>query len=316
METRANYVLVGSSVLAAIAVIVVFIFWLTRDTLNKEADVYYTYFSGSVAGLPTGGSVRYRGVPVGTVGKIEIDPDDVERIRVTLKLNSDTPVKTDTVASLEMAGITGGSYVELSGGTRNSPALVATDGNIPVINSENSSLQSLVDDAPKLLGKLNELADRANLVLSDSNLHDISQTLDHFQGISADVAAMTPDAKEAVANFNTLVAGLKTDIPRLTAQLQQDGASVKTAVDEFHHVASDIDAVIAENRAPLRDFTGSGLTQISALVTQLRGLTDTLNRVADRLDRDPQRYLFGGSTNGGIDPGAPWGQGAAKGAVR
>ena len=79
METRANYVLVGSTVLAAIAAIIIFVFWLGRSELNNKEERYFTYFTGSVAGLINGGPVRYRGVPIGKVSNIEIDPGNVER---------------------------------------------------------------------------------------------------------------------------------------------------------------------------------------------------------------------------------------------
>jgi phospholipid/cholesterol/gamma-HCH transport system substrate-binding protein len=316
METRANYVLVGSCVLAAIAAIVIFIFWMTRNELNNESDVYYTYFSGSVAGLSNGGSVRYRGVPVGTVGNVQIDPDNVERIRVTLKLQPGTPIRVDSTASLEMAGITGGSYVEISGGTQQSPPLSGEDGQIPVIRSEDSSLQSLVADAPKLLGKLNDLADRANSALSADNIRSLSEMLQHLDGFSGSLDGMAPDVKQAVLNINQLTVDLHKQLPQLIASLNQDGAAVKGAVDEFHQVATNINAVIAENRAPLHDFTGGGLSSLSELIAQLRGLTETLTRVADRLDRDPQRYLFGDAVNAGIDPKRPLSSGIPGGVSR
>ena len=178
METRANYVFVGTSVLAAIVAIIIFIFWLGRNQLNKHEDLYHTYFTGSVTGLSSGSPVRYRGVPVGIVGYIAIDPDNIERIRVTLKIRERTPIKIDTVASLETAGITGGSYIELSGGTNAAPLLVSQNGEVPVIKSENSGLQSVLDDAPKLLNKLNQLTDQANKLLSDENVKTISTTFD------------------------------------------------------------------------------------------------------------------------------------------
>ena len=158
-----------------------FIFWLGSRQLSHHEEPYYTYFTGSVTGLASGSPVRYRGVPVGTVGEIEINPKNIEQIRVTLKMRPNTPIKTDTVASLETAGITGGSYVELSGGTQSSPVLTGKDDQIPVINSENSSLQSVLADAPKLLGKLNQLADSANTVLSPDNVKAISDTFSHIQ---------------------------------------------------------------------------------------------------------------------------------------
>ena len=313
METRANYVLVGSCVLAAIAATIVFVFWLGRSELNHQEATYYTYFTGSVAGLTNGGPVRYRGVPIGKVGNIEIDPQNVERIRVTLKLKPDAPIKTDTIASLEMAGITGGSYVELTGGTQSSPPLEPNEaGDIPVIQSENSSLQSVIDDAPKLLGKLNQLADNANNALSADNAKKLSETIDHLNKLAANLDALGPDARQTVANLNSITGNVNKQLPQIMDSLHQDTASVRQAADGFSKVATNLDGMLAENRAPLRDFTGNGLSEITSLVSNLRTLTDTLNRVADRLDRDPQRYLFGGTSNG-VDTSHPFASGVSTG---
>jgi phospholipid/cholesterol/gamma-HCH transport system substrate-binding protein len=315
VETRANYVFVGASVLAAIAAIIIFVFWLGRNQLNKHEDVYHTYFTGSVTGLSSGSPVRYRGVPVGIVGYIAIDPDNIEQIRVTLKLRERTPIKTDTVASLETAGITGGSYIELTGGTNAAPLLVSQNGEVPVIKSRDSGLQSVLDDAPKLLAKLNLLSDQANKLLSDQNVKTITTTFDHLNSLSANLDALGPDAKQTIANLNKLTADLNKQLPPLMDTLKQDGTSIREAADEFHKVGSNVDALITENRAPLRDFTTNGLGEVGALVANLRNLTDTLNRVADHLDRDPQRYLFGG-TSAGVDPSRPLSSGIATGAPR
>jgi len=312
VETRANYVFVGFSVLAAIAAIIIFIFWLGRNQLSKNEDVYHTYFTGSVTGLSSGSPVRYRGVPVGTVGFIAIDRQNIERIRVTLKLRPNTPIKTDTVASLETAGITGGSYIELSGGTNAAPLLVSQNGEVPVIRSENSGLQSALDEAPKLIAKLNALGDQANKLLSDQNVKTLSATFDHLNNLSANLDALSPDAKEMVANLNKLTADLNKQLPGLLDSLKQDGTSLKEAAESFRKLGNDTDALVAENRAPLRDFTANGLGEVGALLANLRTLTDTLNRVADHLDRDPQRYLFGG-TSAGVDPSHPLSGGIATG---
>ncbi len=316
METRANYVLVGGCVLGALAAIVAFIFWMASNQLSHTEDTYYTYFNGSVAGLSAGSPVRYRGVPVGTVGTIEIDPSNIELIRVTLKLTPSTPVKVDTVASLEMAGITGGSYIELTGGTQASAPLKQDDDKIPIIKAESSSLQSIVADAPKLLGKLTELADHANAALSAENAQSISQTLTNLQAITANLSSASPQIADVIKNFDQLVQDLHSQVPKLMTSLQSDTASVKEAADGFHQVAGNINALITENREPLRNFTGNGLYEMTKLITQLRGLTETLTRVADKLDRDPQRYLFGGGTTTGIDTSRPIGAGVPAGASR
>jgi phospholipid/cholesterol/gamma-HCH transport system substrate-binding protein len=315
VETRANYVFVGASVLAAITAIIIFVFWLGRNQLNKHEETYHTYFTGSVTGLSSGSPVRYRGVPVGTVGNIIIDPANIEQIRVTLKLREHTPIKTDTVASLETAGITGGSYIELSGGTQGSPLLTSESGEVPIIKSKDSGLQSVLDDAPKLLAKLNELGDQANKLLSDENVKTITATFDHLNSLSANLDALGPDAKQTIANLNKLTTDLNKQLPGLMDTLKQDGTSIREAADEFHKVGSNVDGLISENRAPLRDFTTNGLGEVDSLVANLKTLTDTLNRVADHLDRDPQRYLFGG-TSAGVDPSRPLSSGLATGAPR
>lgn len=317
METRANYVLVGVSVLAALAAIIAFAFWLGRSEFNKQEDTYYTYFTGSVTGLSPGGPVRYRGVPVGTVDTIEIDPDNVERIRVTLKIRKGTPVKTDTVASLELAGITGGAYINLTGGTQSSPLLIDTgDGNIPVIKAENSSLQALVMDAPKLMQKLNDLADHANQVLSPENIHAISDTFSHLASASAGIDAMTPDIKQTLANIDQLSTDIRAKLPALLDSVQQGSASIRGTSDEFRKLAANIDSVVDENRAPLHNFATNGLGEVTSLITELRTLSTTLTRVADNLDRDPQRYLFGGGTKTGVDPNRPLSAGVQTGSTR
>ena len=316
METRANYVLVGSIVLVALAALAFFVLWLARTEFNRHADVYYTYFTGSVSGLQAGSPVRYRGVPVGTVGAVEIDPTNVERIRVTLNLTPNTPIKVDSVASLELAGITGGSYVEITGGKQSSQALTAPDDQIPVIPSRESTLMSLEQDAPKLIGKLIDLADRANDALSAENVKAISDTIANLKALSASLTALTPQAQEAVGNLNRVLTDLHTDLPRLSETFEADGKAVHETVDDLHKAVDDIDAVLAENRQPLREFTGTGLYQLTALATQLRGLTETLQHVADRLDRDPQRYLFGGGTHVGVDPSKGYGAGASAGGAR
>jgi phospholipid/cholesterol/gamma-HCH transport system substrate-binding protein len=143
----------------------------------------------------------------------------------------------------------------------------------------------------------------------------ITATFDHLNSLSANLDGLGPDAKQTIANLNKLTADLNKQLPGLMDTLKQDGTSIRQAADEFHKVGSNVDALITENRPPLRDFTTNGLGEVGSLVANLKNLTDTLNRVADHLDRDPQRYLFGG-TSAGVDPSRPLSSGIATGAPR
>ena len=122
METRASYILVGSFVLGLIGAAFAFVVWLASVEFEEAPTRYVVYFEGSVTGLSIASAVRYRGVPVGSVTDIRIDPENIERIRVTVEISAETPVKTDTEAMLHLQGITGIAFIHLSGCTQQSGA--------------------------------------------------------------------------------------------------------------------------------------------------------------------------------------------------
>ena len=128
MEIRASYLLVGAVVLALVAGLAAFSVWLVKADIDGQGDPYQIAFAGSVTGLQQGSQVRYRGVPVGRVTDVRIDPERVEWVLVTVEIDRGTPIRQDTVASLEMQGITGIAFVQLRGGTQASPPLAATAG--------------------------------------------------------------------------------------------------------------------------------------------------------------------------------------------
>src|SRR3546814_6760664 len=128
MEPRANYILVGAFALVVLLGFAIAAVWLARVELRESTVRYDVFFEGSVTGLRPGNAVRYRGVPVGTVAAMQINPRNVEQVQVTLSVPAGTPIKADTVASLELEEITGVAYVQLSGGTQEAPPLAAQPG--------------------------------------------------------------------------------------------------------------------------------------------------------------------------------------------
>ncbi len=105
METRASHLLIGGFVLLFVVGLFGFAIWLARIEIDREFAYYDIYFTGSVAGLGVGGDVRYRGIKVGTVVDITINPDDPSRVGVTAQIGSDTPIREGDRASLQLSDI-------------------------------------------------------------------------------------------------------------------------------------------------------------------------------------------------------------------
>src|SRR6266852_7636220 len=189
METRANYVLVGAFVIVVLLGAFVSVLWLVGGQFQREGATYDIYFRGSVSGLNEGAVVRYKGVAIGRVLSIRLDPENVERIRVRVEIDSNTPIKEDAVAELEAQGITGLAFVQITGGSNASPDVQKReDKRYPIIASRQSGLEEVVTSAPELFKRATQVADRIALVLSDANVAAIAQTLDYISSVTGTLA--------------------------------------------------------------------------------------------------------------------------------
>ncbi len=320
METRASYFLVGMFVLTLLTGMIGFAFWLARPRIQDDSTYYYVYFRGSVTGLSVGSPVRYRGVPVGTVASIEIDAENVELIEVTLALRPGTPIKTDTIASLQLQGITGLSFVQLSGGTQAAPLLQPRPGKLrAVIPSKPSPIEQVFENTPELLARLSAVAMRTNDLLNAENQQRINKILDNLATFSdalarssgavertvADISATTADLQATAAavrslagELDALVRQIDPKVGRIVADADAAMTDMRAAARSFARLGHNFDQMVAENRPPIRDFTNSGLYDLSQLIAETRTLVATLSQIAYRLERDPARFLFGDQYKG------------------
>ena len=166
METDKHYFIEGLFIIGFGVAIALFSVWLVSSG-NRDDMIYRIHFAESVSGLALGDPVKYNGVDVGSVKTMSIDPTDPRKVQVDVRLRKTTPIKTDTRASLKLKGITGTVYIELEGGSANAPELVASNGEIPEIPSQKSSLATILDDLPKVIAKFSAIEDRTNKVVTD-----------------------------------------------------------------------------------------------------------------------------------------------------
>ena len=168
METDRHYFLEGLFIIGLSVAAALFFVWLASPG-HRDDVIYRIHFTESISGLALGDPVKFRGVDVGTVKAMTIDPEDPRRVQVDVRLRKETPVKTDTKASLQLKGITGVVFIDLNGGTPNAQSLVAAtaEGAIPEIASEKSRLASAIDQLPKVIEKFSAIEDQTKKVVTD-----------------------------------------------------------------------------------------------------------------------------------------------------
>lgn len=321
METRANYLLVGSFVLGTVILLFGFIIWIAKVDVDRQFNTYLIYFEGAVTGLSPASQVLYNGIPVGTVEKIEIDPNNPQRVRVQVEIASSTPLKVDSIAELQMQGITGVSVIAIGGGTSQSPPLpqVTPGEEYPVIASRPSPFQRLFAGAPELIARSIQLIEQANKLVSDENIAAFSQTVRSVGVISGELGARSGDIgkiidnvqsssvqiREAAQSVNGMAGTLNKQLANLTdsadatlSVMRGTLTGVDALVEEVRGTSTMVNKILENAKEPLTDFSSDGLYEFSALISDMRQLVGNLARLTTQIEADPARFLFGNRREG------------------
>jgi len=305
METRAHYVAVGAFVLAIIVLGFVAVLSLGRVEFAQELKRYYIFFKGSVTGLSKGAFVQYNGITVGRVVDVSVDPDDLEKIQVTVEIDTNlVNIKTDARAFVDTNLLSGVATIQIRGGTREARNLEPEPGHrYPVIASGSSVLQRVTETGPQLLDRLMVTVDNLNAVLSEQNRKAVSDSLQNVRTITEAFVAPSQEVNQLVANANAAVIGLKSLLDHVDESYASRGGlrdEASKALSDFDRLAKglidtnrQLQQVLQDNRPGLQEFTHSTLTQISNLVSDAQRLIAGLTRFVASVERDPARLLFG-----------------------
>lgn len=312
MDNKVNLAVVGAFVVALALAMVSATLWLAAGRFSRQAyDVYETYIGESVSGLTVNAAVRYRGVDVGRVRAIALAPGNVELVQVTLEIQRGTPVKVDTVATLQTQGLTGIAFVELGGGHRDAAALQAVPGEpAPLIAWRPSLLERVETAAPALMTSAARVGDSLNEVLDETNRRALRATLADLATLARTLAQRAPaiDATLlAAARTTNSAAQAGAELPRLlqrfersadalehmAADVSQLSSGARSTLDDANATLRVARGALDASRADVEHFTAGTLPEAHELVGELRGLTAALRRVVEEVERNPALLLQG-----------------------
>ncbi len=221
MESQPRYVIVGIFLTLLTLVSLGFVFWI-YGYRGEKADVYVILTEEAVNGLRVGSPVRYKGVDVGKVSGISIDPKDPEVIRIFLKIKKGVPIHADTVAMVLPQGITGLSYISLSGGRKGKPFLVKLDGKVyPVIRLELSGIQKISRSLPELMARVDELVTRLNMLLSNETISNIGAITANLRMATKELLLVERRLQKVLSQTDRLAAGASSTMRNLNDTLSR-----------------------------------------------------------------------------------------------
>lgn len=298
MEAKFNFAVVGAFVLLLGTALIGGVLWLTSGRYyGKSYDTYLAYLTESVSGLNVNAPVKYRGVDVGFVRGIVLNPANVEEVQLTLSIQRDTPVKQDTVATLQTQGLTGIAYVELMGGRKESPPLVAKPGDsYPVIRSGPSLFARLDTSVTVLVEKATRALDNINAVLDEENRRAISQTLADLRVVSHTLAARSATVDAALADAGRTTANaarFTAELPALVQRIERSADAFDRMTQSLASAGTSAGQLVEGSRGEVAQFTGETLPEVRQLIAELREVTGTLRRTTSELERNPGTLVWG-----------------------
>ncbi|MES2950432.1 MAG: MlaD family protein [Pseudomonadota bacterium] len=309
MENKSHAIAAGTFVLVVAALLVALAFWLTRD--GGEHRLFEISSRESVTGLQRQASVRYKGVAVGRVLSITLDPAIPGNVLVRIAVDSSAPVTKSTFATLGFQGVTGLAFVQLDDAGESREPLV-TSGDKPALIPMRPGLMSrLSDQGVGLLTQLDTATQRANQLLAAQNQKKLMDAIDNLGQAAANIGQLARHADQA--NWPALSAEASVTLKALretSDRLGKSADAVRISADSFRGMntrMSESGGTLDKIAKGVDVLQSTGQNLNTTLVPRLNRTADdaartvrNLGRLAETVGDNPQSLLLG---NGAVVPG-------------
>ncbi|WP_313952444.1 MlaD family protein [Accumulibacter sp.] len=289
MENRSHALMAGLFTLLLGVAAILSAWWFGgQHELTRE---YTVVTRQNVTGLSLQGQVRYRGIRVGKVEAIELDPEDLRNILIRISVNDSVPVTHGTTAKMGYQGVTGIAHVLLEENGVDPAPLRGDNGAASRIRMQPSLIEELSDAGGATLREAKEFLVNANKLLNGDNLQ-------HFAKILVNLEATTGNANQAIGQFRQVLAPENLRLLESTlARAEQAAGEAKPLLVEARRLMVRLQAVSEKVDRLLGDSSPGGIgalaPRLNALGSELSANSRQLNRVLQMLEESPQSFVFG-----------------------
>ncbi|MBK8400306.1 MAG: MCE family protein [Propionivibrio sp.] len=289
MENRSHALIAGLFTLFFGISAVAALWWFGGD---KEVSVEYLVLTTkNVTGLNVQAPVRYRGVSVGKVESVELDPNDVRNTLVRIRIKKTIPVTRGTTAKLGYQGITGLAHVLLEDTGKDATLLEANSGGLPTIPMQDSLVEELSDVGGDTLRNARDFLLSANALLSPENRLNITKTLSHLEDTTGNAKVVVAQLRQILTPENVrLINATLTRVEQTASQTAPFVAEARALVAHLQTVSGKLETVLGD---PVSGGAGALIPRINALSAELSANSRQLGRVLQMLEESPQSLIFG-----------------------
>lgn len=324
MESRAYALITGVFVLGLLACTVLWAHWLAKTPLARTS--YRVVSTVAVSGLNPEAQVRYRGMGVGRVSTIGLDPKDPRRILIGIEVNNDIPITRGTYAQLGMEGITGISYVHLLDDYKDMQAAQKKESGLAELPLKPSFMDTLSDGADGAMQDARTLMTNVNGLLTPENKQRINATLASLEKVTASLevtaaklpatlaradAFLSEENRRAVSGSLAQINETTRSLPEISREAQLLVKDGRAMVESFNKLLlkadsalASVDGVATTAQGAVGGMRDDTLPRVNTLAESVERTSQRFGRLALQLDREPQSAIFGRKP-GRPGPGEP-----------
>lgn len=297
VESR-SHVIVAVIFLVTLLLGAVFVaWWMQRG--RPEEKTYLIISPYDISNLQIQAPVKFKGVRVGSVKSVELDPKAPNKVRIEIGVTDRTPVNQTTYAQISSTGVTGLTIIALHNKKADAPSLKTSDKQPAAIPMRQSFLQQVESRGAALLSQSQQAVQRLNALLDQDNRAKVTGILDHLDQAT----------KKLVAAENALLPALRRMDPM--AKSAQDTLTQTTALLET--MRSDAQAFHKLMRSSIEvtnTFSNHTLPQFNELARHVEEAVMQIDALTSELKRNPSSVIYGeqrppGPGEPGYQPGAP-----------
>ena len=296
MESRSYALLTGLfTILLGIALAAAFV-WFRGDTRLYSGYMVVSKFT--VNGLYPQATVRYRGVEVGKVEKVALDPNDPRNILISVAVERGVPITHGTFAQIGYQGVTGLAYVLLDDdgsdrrplpSPKDNPARIAVRGNV---------FDDLAESSKVLLRQAGELLDRLGNIASTENQGRLERTLANFEQASAQLGPALRAIPEVARRAQALLGEENQErVRRSLTNLEAATSAIVPVAEDSRQVLANMRSLSEKldsiSTALSTEISDSPLPKVNDLVDQLPRDSKDFRRLILQVEREPQSLVFG-----------------------
>jgi len=279
MEDRAH-ALVAIAFLVALSAGAGFVAWWMQAG-RPEVNYYYVVSSFSVGGLSVQAPVKYKGIQVGTVRHIGLDPHDPHKVRMLVTLVQNAPVKTSTYAQMASQGVTGISYIELKGGDKGQP-LTTSKAHPAVIPMHASTLQQVEQSGTQILSESKQITDQVSDLLDRQNRKHIHAILSQLDS--------------ATRKLNHIEDALEPTLKQLPPMIDSAHKTLRRSrslLDSLNHDAKVFGRVGRDSGKAVRELRTQTLPRVNRLTDHLDRSVHRVDSLTRELSQQPSSVIVG-----------------------